>query len=1454
MRVELKGNYFIHFFGMLLLIVSGILTPMKLLAQDQPSLELETNPVTCTGNGTITASLNADGNPTDLIFQLFRSGENSALLENESGIFSNLPVGTYQVAAAFTLNESPLEISAEVELVSLFEPLSYTVSSQNLCDNDLGSIEVIVNQGNPETFELRGEAERPPQASPIFEAIPAGKYTVIVTDECGDRLSQSFEVQKAEFILEEDFQEFPATLSSCGEINVGHLVRAVGAEIAYPLQARFTVSAPDGSSQEITTELSEGGATESVIFGNLPFFTGEAYTYDLEVTDNCGQTAVLENNLIDRQLTISEDLFWGAGLCGKRRLSIKPINFVPPYTVSFTDYPGDFDPELFNEEYPGPFTEENLFFGSEEMPIPFGTYSFSITDACGSTASLNREFRDLLSGPVATVYKGCGPSTGSLQLNSFDYEFTRIEMTAGPASYDGQFPLDLSENISLSDPRRFFMSNLPAGDYEFTSYTTCDTEHVTEVTIEGAEILTNDLNIEENCGSFNLSLNHQDNLDENQTTRFGIQKRNEDTGEWGDPETGLVYEEGEELNDENSILIVNGATTINLSYYGNLRLVKSIRIWKNGQDIVPNEPSYNFCLETLEAFEVNERSSFTSVNTFQCVEGNYELSVDASGYPPITYKIVEKDGLPFEIDNGSDPLFQNLEAGRYRVQLEDACGNLTNTTVQISGENLPRIIPENLCEGDNGSLSIKNLDFLSFEWFNKANPDEVLSTSSSLEFTPFNLATHEGVYGVRLSNDTPGSCLNETLEFTIDEASLNPESGTGQEVIVCKGEIVDLFDFLEGPYNDYGTWEELSNSGALVGNVWSSANLNTGTYTFEYTITGICSGEKSTQVTIDLSEVPPAPLGEGLQEFCAPGDYTVADLVAIGENIQWYLTPEGSDRISNETSLESGRTYYAEQQADGCPSDQRLPVEVVLYPEVTGYEIQESQTLYQMEVPEILIGETAAGGSGDFSYQWEIQSGEAEWVPITGATNKDFSAPPLMETTRFRRITEDPVCGSFTSNEVIITVEVAPIVANDDQFGPFRNFEEHRLPSIYANDSLKLEPVTGEDVSLSILSITDEAGEEQNLVYSLDENGSFFLPEDTPPNTYLLQYRICQSDVPTNCSEAQIRLTVIGISMDLEKSIDRNQAVRGEMVDFTLSLTNTSSFPLEEVQVTELLPEGLMLLSTSPQASEEGIWFVPEIQPDETVLLELTVLAASEGSFINEVRVEVENFNETVASEELQVRPVMVDLSIQKASGTEPVRDGDDFEYLLTITNDGMDEAANVRIVDFLPPNLQYVEASVQNSGLPAAPSFRQEGQQLIWELERFPVGAELEIRLTVSAMEDGRISNRAEVSSEGVDTAPENNTALEQKNILPLFIPNVIKPDFDGKNDTFVIRADHKFDRVEVLIFNRWGDLVFGAEDYQNDWAAEGLLSGTYYYQVRGVDARGNEKEYQGWIQVIKE
>ncbi|GEO23095.1 hypothetical protein CQA01_36290 [Cyclobacterium qasimii] len=1417
-------------------------------------MKLEKVDPSCSGNGALTALLENVNNSGNLSYNIFILPGETLLNTNQNGVFDGLEEGSYRVTANYTIEGAPQETSSEITLNTVFEPLSFTVLSNSLCESDLGRIEVVIHSGTPASFQLLGPSQRAPQESPVFEDLEAGNYTIIVTDDCGDRLSQSFEIQKAEIFIDPGYQQFENALNSCEEISVGHLVKSIGTAIAYPLQVNYSIYTPGGAIEEINKEIVSGDPSENVIYGDLPFFYDQAYSYDITVTDNCGQTSTLEGNEIDRKLTISSDLLWGAGLCGKRRLSIKPSNFTAPFTINFTDFPAGFDPVTYNSGYPGPFDEENVFFGSTEMPIPAGNYAFTLVDACGNSASISKELLDVLSGPGATVYKGCGPDMGSLQLNSFDFEFTKVELTKAPASYTGTVPVDVSQNISFSiDPRRFFMNNLPAGEYEFTSSTSCKTTHLTKVTIEGVNVTENKIEVTENCGAFNLYLKHEDNLNSNQAPLFGIQKFDPVTSNWTHPVTGQVYNPADELSNENAVLMVNGASNINQNYSGKLRLVKSMRIWKNGEDMVLNRPQTTYCLETLKTFEIKEKSTFNSINTFKCSGDSYELSINADGYLPITFKIVEKDGLPFVIDNGEDPLFKGLESGRYKLQLEDACGNLTNTSVQVRGENLPKIIPENLCEGENGALLVKNLDFLQFEWYKGGAPDIILSTGPRLEFSPFSLVSQSGTYYVRISDDNPESCVNKTLEFNIDASSLNPKPGEGQEVEICKGEIVNLFDFLDGPYDNYGTWSETSNSGGLIDNTWSSSDLEPGTYTFDYLITGICSGERSTTVTINLAEVPDAPQGNPTQEFCSPGAYTLADLQAEGTNIQWHLTPLGEAILPPETTLINEVTYYATQSNGTCLSDERLAVKVFIYSEVQDNTISGEQTIFQMETPEEIIGTTPQGGSGSFTYTWEKKTSTSEWELITGAEGENYTPSPLLETTSFRRTTSDMVCGDFVSNASTITVAVAPIMANDDSFGPLKNYEPHLLPSILLNDRLKNEPILPESIVISILDIRDKEGNAIELDFQLDENGNLSLPEDIALETYTIRYNICQKEVPENCSEANITLEVVGISLEAVKNIDRTQALPGEIVNYAITIKNTSAFTLENIVLTEILPEELMVLSASPELSPSNTWEIATLASEESMALTLTIMPTKDGNFTNEININVENYNQTISSDELQVRPKMIDMSIQKSSSSTSVNDGGSFDYQIVVSNNGPDPADNIKIVDFLPPQLKYVNASLTSTGLFSSPIFSQEGESLIWEIPQFAVGATLQITLTVIAVEDGRISNRAEVSADGKDVQPENNTSIEVKTILPLFIPNVIKPDGDGKNETLIIRASHRFERLELILFNRWGDIVYGSKDYQNEWSAEGLLAGTYYYQVIGVDFDKKEKKYKGWIQVIK-
>ncbi len=84
-------------------------------------------------------------------------------------------------------------------------------------------------------------------------------------------------------------------------------------------------------------------------------------------------------------------------------------------------------------------------------------------------------------------------------------------------------------------------------------------------------------------------------------------------------------------------------------------------------------------------------------------------------------------------------------------------------------------------------------------------------------------------------------------------------------------------------------------------------------------------------------------------------------------------------------------------------------------------------------------------------------------------------------------------------------------------------------------------------------------------------------------------------------------------------------------------------------------------------------------------------------------------------------------------------------------------------------------------------------------------------------------------------DTAYVTIVVRDETNI---FIPNAITPNGDGANDTWVLRELATFPDNEVIILNRWGDVVFSASPYQNDfdgtYNGTPLPAGTYYYIIK--------------------
>ena len=85
-----------------------------------------------------------------------------------------------------------------------------------------------------------------------------------------------------------------------------------------------------------------------------------------------------------------------------------------------------------------------------------------------------------------------------------------------------------------------------------------------------------------------------------------------------------------------------------------------------------------------------------------------------------------------------------------------------------------------------------------------------------------------------------------------------------------------------------------------------------------------------------------------------------------------------------------------------------------------------------------------------------------------------------------------------------------------------------------------------------------------------------------------------------------------------------------------------------------------------------------------------------------------------------------------------------------------------------------------------------------------------------------------------------------------PLTPGNVITPsDGDKYNPFFVVKNKEYYGACNVQVFNRWGKEVFNKENYDNQWAADDLPAGTYYYIVRS--SRADIPELKGPLTIIK-
>ena len=88
--------------------------------------------------------------------------------------------------------------------------------------------------------------------------------------------------------------------------------------------------------------------------------------------------------------------------------------------------------------------------------------------------------------------------------------------------------------------------------------------------------------------------------------------------------------------------------------------------------------------------------------------------------------------------------------------------------------------------------------------------------------------------------------------------------------------------------------------------------------------------------------------------------------------------------------------------------------------------------------------------------------------------------------------------------------------------------------------------------------------------------------------------------------------------------------------------------------------------------------------------------------------------------------------------------------------------------------------------------------------------------------------------------------------------VPDVFTPNNDGFNDVLVIDCLIDFPENHFMVYNRWGQLVYEAFNYDNNWNGDQqtdkspLPASTYFYTLE-VTSNNSKHKFSGAITLVR-
>jgi uncharacterized repeat protein (TIGR01451 family) len=244
------------------------------------------------------------------------------------------------------------------------------------------------------------------------------------------------------------------------------------------------------------------------------------------------------------------------------------------------------------------------------------------------------------------------------------------------------------------------------------------------------------------------------------------------------------------------------------------------------------------------------------------------------------------------------------------------------------------------------------------------------------------------------------------------------------------------------------------------------------------------------------------------------------------------------------------------------------------------------------------------------------------------------------------------------------------------------------------------------------------------------------------------------------------------------KTSNTSTANVGDVVTYTVQLTNTCTSPLTDVFFRDIIPNGLSFIPGSltvnevpnPGADPNTGFALPDVAGGSTVVVTFEVSVEAIPNPNPAINIATIDYSYTPVeggipgdfSQESNPVPLLVeeapaeaDLSVVKSSNEPIATPGELFSYTIVVTNLGPNAAESVLLTDIIPASILNPQFSI-DGGVTFQP---WTGSLNLGTIEAEGVRTII-IRGTISPTATGVITNTATVSSPTPDPNPGNNTS----------------------------------------------------------------------------------------------